>query len=69
MARTKPDAGQPDHPTCGQCAFWFVPKGEETGECYLNPPTPALDEDGDFIMMRPLCGAKERGCGYFTGRN
>ena len=57
----------PEHePRCGQCKFWRK-FDEAAGECYLNPPTIQMDEDG-YQLLRPILEVDDYACVYFTGK-
>jgi len=36
------------------------------GECYMNPPSVQVDEDG-YMLVRPILEGGERACGHFKG--
>jgi len=42
-------------PTCK----WYEETGDECGECHLNPPCMALDDDGDQVSMLPFVCHKD----------
>lgn len=54
--------------TCGACLHWQVMHdvNEDVGECYLNPPTSQVDEDG-YISIRPIVERDCRTCSHFKG--
>lgn len=58
---------QQDGPTCQHCAHWAPIDGQPAGECYLNPPTIHVDEDG-YELLRPILDADSRVCGQYKGK-
>lgn len=67
MTKRKPP--EPDGRTCGQCKHWRKVEGapEVIGECYFNPPTFLPNDEGDFMLIRPVIEPGEHACGQFAG--
>lgn len=57
-------------PTCGACKHWRKcnSEGDSIGECFFNPPTVQIDEEG-YSIVRPILDESERACGQFRGAN
>ncbi len=66
--RKKPPPEKEQGPTCGACAHWvrMDSDSDPIGECYMNPPSVQVDEDG-YMLVRPILEGGERACGHFKG--
>lgn len=57
------------NPTCGHCQWFERGEGVEYGECFFNPPSALLNDDGSVEILRPIVDIDERTCSRFKGKH